>query len=79
MCGIWGAPCCSRAHSAPIKDELLRREKCCGRPALLAAMRAMPPLVFRLPGPIALGNVGEAYIHQRFAVAPKTVRFSRRS
>jgi len=47
----------------PDQNDLLRREKARGRPALLAAMRTMPPLVFRLPGPMALGNVGEAYIH----------------
>jgi uncharacterized protein (TIGR03085 family) len=47
----------------PDQHELLRREKALGRPALLASMRAMPPLIYRLPGPMALGNVGEAYIH----------------
>jgi uncharacterized protein (TIGR03085 family) len=26
-------------------------------------MRTMPPLLFRLPGPLARGNLGEAYIH----------------
>ncbi len=47
----------------PDQNELLRREKTLGRPALLTAMRAMPPLIYRLPGPMSLGNVGEAYIH----------------
>jgi uncharacterized protein (TIGR03085 family) len=52
-----------KGRFGPDQDELLRREKALGRPALLASMRAMPPLLYRLPGPIALGNVGEAYIH----------------
>lgn len=44
-------------------DELMEREKARGREALLAALRAMPPLFFRLPGLVARGNLGEAYIH----------------
>ncbi|MGH2347009.1 MAG: maleylpyruvate isomerase family mycothiol-dependent enzyme [Chloroflexota bacterium] len=47
----------------PDQDELLKREKRLGRPALVAALRTMPPLFFRLPGPAALGNLAEAFIH----------------
>ena len=47
----------------PDQDELVKREKSLGRAALVAAMRTMPPLFFRLPGLPALGNLGEAYIH----------------
>ena len=52
-----------KGKMGPDQHELLRREKGLGRAALLASMRTMPPLVFRLPGLMALGNVGEAYIH----------------
>lgn len=44
-------------------DDLLAREKARGHAALLAALRTMPPLVFRLPGLMAQGSLGEAYIH----------------
>lgn len=47
----------------PDQEELLKREKSLGRPALLAALRTMPPVFFRLPGPVALGNLAEAFIH----------------
>ena len=44
-------------------EALLAREKARGHAALLSALRTMPPLFFRLPGPVARGNLAEAYIH----------------
>lgn len=44
-------------------DALMAREQARGHAALLAALRTMPPLLFRLPGPIGRGNLGEAYLH----------------
>ena len=44
-------------------EALLAREKARGHATLLSALRTMPPLFFRLPGPVARGNLGEAYLH----------------
>jgi len=52
-----------KGRFGPDQEELLKREKSLGRPTLLATLRTMPPLFFRLPGPVALGNLAEAFIH----------------
>lgn len=44
-------------------DDLMAREKSRGHAALIAALRTMPLLPFRLPGLSARGNLCEAYIH----------------
>jgi uncharacterized protein (TIGR03085 family) len=48
-------------------EALMEREKARGHAALLASLRTMPTLFFRLPGPVARGNLGEAYIHNEDA------------
>src|SRR5437868_4831533 len=52
-----------RGRSGLSPGALLAREKARGHAALLSSMRTMPPLLFRLPGPLTRGNLGEAYIH----------------
>jgi len=49
------------------QDALLVRETARGHGALLASLRTMPPLPFRLPGLVATLNLSEAYIHNEDA------------
>jgi uncharacterized protein (TIGR03085 family) len=56
-----------KGRAGPDVEALMACEKARGHDALLAALRTMPPLVFRFPGAIARGNLGEAYIHHEDA------------
>ena len=49
------------------QDALLARETARSHGALLASLRTMPPLPFRLPGVVAIANLSEAYIHNEDA------------
>lgn len=53
----------SGGRIGPSIEDLMAREKERGHDALCAALRTMPPVLFRLPGPVARGNLVEAYIH----------------
>lgn len=47
----------------PEPQSLLRRVRSRGPQSLLRALRAGPPLIYRLPGPAAIGNLIENWIH----------------